>query len=246
MISALPTKKTDGKASLENLRMMLYAEAKMGKTYLCSGFPDSLFIATERAQESLSLLKQPVNTWEELIQVIDLIVLSKGRYKYVIVDTFGEACRLCEEFVCEKLNIDHLSDADFSKGYDLYKYLLDRAFSKLFNLNIGTILLAHTRVVERTIKGGGKITKIMVDLKNSARNVILPKVDCVGYLKMKACQKGSGRSVSYYEKRVVTFDPSQFEEAGDRNGVLHEIESFENPEETYRQIKNAFETKGDS
>ena len=42
-------------------------------------------------------------------------------------------------------------------------------------------------------------------------------------------------------KRIISFDPSEFEEAGDRNGILTgEITSYRDPRKTYEAFKEAY------
>lgn len=234
----LPKEKTDGKASLALMRLLLYAPAKMGKTTICSGFPNNLFISTEKQSDSFKIFNVYVTTWKEFCEVVALLLAKKQIYEYVTIDTVDELCRMLDEHVCDSLGIDHISDADWSKGYDTFKKEFDRLLNLLFMSNYGIILTSHTKTVEKTVKGGS-YTQTVVSLKNYVRNVLLPKVNSVGYLKPVTYKVGK----DFYEKRIITFNPTEFEEAGDQDGALDglEIESFENPELTYQEFVKAYE-----
>lgn len=238
MSITLPTEKTSGKATLSLIRLLLYANAKTGKTTVCSGFPNNLFISTEKQSDNFKIYNVYVHTWTEFCDVVGLLLIKKQMYQYITIDTVDELCRMLDEHVCELLAVDHISDAEWSKGYDTFKKEFDRLLNMLFMSNYGIILTSHTKTVEKKTKVG-TYTQTVVSLKNYVRNVLLPKVNSVGYMKTVTYKEGE----QFYEKRVITFNPSEFEEAGDQDGALDgiEIESFEDPEETYQEFVKAYE-----
>jgi hypothetical protein len=233
----LPNIPTKGIVSIEKLRMLLFGVTKIGKTTLLSGFPNALFLMTEKNYEHLKVYPIDIKSWEDFLEAIDLITKTKHNFKYIIIDTVDDLYNHCSEYVCDKLGIAHESEGEYGLGWTMVKNEFTKKLNKLFVSNYGLIFTSHVKVQE-TLTRGGKSTKMVPTMSNGARNILLPKVSVVGFMKPKTIKTSENK---YIERRVISFKPSEFEEVGDRNGVLpEEIISYKDPQKTFEEFKKCY------
>lgn len=236
----LPTKMTSGDPKLSQIRLLIYGAPKIGKTTLLSGFPNVLLLATEKRYKHLKVYPIDIKSWEDFKQAVKLILKGKHEFKTIGIDTADILFKLCRQYVCDELNIDHESEETWGKGYDAIQTEFERELNKLFLTDYGIIITAHTREVEVTNRAG-RFNKIVASLPNQARKIILPKVGVIGYMKLKTVKLKDG---GYKEKRIISFDSSEFEEAGDGEGKLpNEIIAYKDPSKTYELFKQYYSTE---
>lgn len=234
----LPTNTTAGKPLLSKIRFLLFGPPKIGKTTQVSGFPRTLFLTTEKGYEALKIFKTDIICWEDFIDAVKLIVKGKHKFKTIAIDTVDILFGLCEDYICDKLKIDHPSDEEWGKGWKAVRKEFEHELQKLFMTDYGIIFISHTKNTELTVRGGGKITKIVSTLPNQARSVLLPKVSVIGYMDTLPVETKSGKFVN---KRVITFEPTDTIEAGDRTGLLpSELVVFKDQNKTYQKFKHYF------
>jgi len=237
---SLPTEQTDGKMKLSEIRMLIMGPPKAGKSTLCSGFPNALFLATEKGYGALKIYVKDIMTWQDFKDIVKDIVKGKHEFKTIVIDTADILFKLCADDGCDKLGIDHMSDGDFGKGYSIVTDEFDRELNKLFMTNYGIILISHIKVQE-LIGRYGKSMKIVPTLSNQARRVIMPKVDIIGYLNSKLIKIDDKK---YKQKRIINFEPSEELECGDRTGMLpSEIVCYKDPKKTYDEFYKYFNDK---
>lgn len=236
----LPKEKTSGKVYLNRTRFLVYGPPKIGKSTFGSGFPHTLFLATEKGYQALKIYVKDIKSWPDFISAVDLIVEGKHNFENIIIDTIDILSNLCTQFTCKKFKIDHISETTFAKAYDFFKSEFDRELNRLFLTDYGIILLSHVKVSEITSKGFST-TKITNTLPNRARSIIGPKVDSIGYIKIKSVKNGD----KYVTRRVITFKPTELEDVGDRTGRLldEEVILYKDPSKTYKKLKSYFDDK---
>jgi len=243
----LPTKKKGITFSLEKIRLLLYGYPKIGKSTFCSSFPDALFLATEKRHESLDIFKTDITCWEDFKEA-SLLLEKDNKFKTVIIDTIDNLYLFAKEAICKQLKLIHISDGKFAKGYDSLKIEMDKYLNKLFFSNKGIILISHLKDAE-IITITGKSTKAVSTLTGHARSIILPKVDCIGCMKIIHTQEKdiNNNKIKMIEKRVISFKPSIFEEVGDTTGFLpEEIISYKDVNKTYSILKQSLKKGGDN
>jgi hypothetical protein len=237
---SLPSQKTSGSIGLSELWMILFGPPKIGKTTLMSGFPDTLILATEVGYKALKVYAKNIKIWEDFQDTVDEIVKGKHKFKTIGIDTADLLFTLCLDYTCNKLDIDHVSDEKWGKGYDMAAKEFEIELNKLFLSPYGLIFTSHTKDVD-IVTRGGKITKTVPTLPNQARRVLLPKVSVIGFMGIKSVK---GADKVFREQRYISFSPSEFLEAGDRDGKLPtEIISYKDPSKTYQQFYSAYHKK---
>ncbi len=237
----LPTALSAGVASLDKIRLLIYGPPKIGKSTLAAGWPHAVFLTTEKRHETLKIYPKEIKSWEQFKAVVATIIKGKHNFKTIVIDTVDILFKLCNDAMCEQLNIDHVSDEGWGKGYDIIGNEFEREINKLFLTDYGVILISHTKTQDLT-NTSGKYTKIIPTLPNLGRRVILPKVSVIGYMRLKSVKVDKN---NYEERRVISFEPSEFVEAGDGDGYLpNELPVYKDSKKTYALFKKYYDKKG--
>lgn len=213
---ALPTEKTKGVSTLDRFRMVLFGQPKIGKTTLLSGFPDTLFLATEFNHESFQIYRKDIKTWPQFQAAVTEISLGKHPFKFIVIDTADILFNICQEMILAELKVKHPSDVKWGKAYDIIGKEFERELNRLFMTKYGLIFLSHTKTSE-IVSRAGTTTKIVPTLPNKARAVILPKVPVIGYMHVRSIKGTDGVR---RDKRVISFEPTEGVEAGNTEGKL--------------------------
>ncbi len=230
----LPTKKTPPKVSLSDQTVLVHGRAKLGKSTLCSGAPDAVFIATEAGLNSLEVFQVPVSNWQEFLNVCREIAEGKHEFKTVVIDTLDNAFRMCSEFIRAKHKIEHESDLPYGKGFSFVYNEFYRVLNKLSLLPYGLYLICHSQEKEVETRTG-KRTRIVPTLPDKARRMVLGMVDIILYCDVETAV---GPDSKPRERRVMRTRPSEDYEAGDRTGRLPEVIDLD-----YQKFVAAFEGK---
>ncbi len=235
----LPKRKTDGVVTVDKIRWLLFGPPKIGKSTLFSGFPDCLFLSTESNTAALSIFECRITSWQMYLNVAKTIAAGKHKFKTIAIDTVDNLFNMCNFYICKKLDISHVSDEGWAKGWDMLSKEFGRGLDILFNTDYGILLSSHTKVNELvTIKG--KVTKITTSLSNNARQVVNPRVGIIGY--MYSDYVMNKKTKKYQSIRVIAVNPTEFVEAGDSTGCLPNIfMSYKDPKKTYAAIKKYFQ-----
>lgn len=237
----LNIKTSTGKIPLSEIRMLIYGNPKLGKTTLFSGWPDGLLLATEKGYGAVKLDVIDITSWEQFKEVSADLRKDKKlqkKYKTLGIDTVDKLANMCDEYICNEAEIDHISDEKWGKGYARFKKEFEGELTKLFMSNYGLIFISHTKIAELS-NFAGSIHKVVPTLNNQARGVLIPMVDIIGCMKIKTIKTPEGK---YKTRRIITFVPSELFEAGDRTGCLpHEVVIYKDASKTYRLFQESYE-----
>ncbi len=230
-----------GNISLASIRMLIYGNPKLGKTTFVSGWPNLLLLATEKGYGALKLNVQDIESWEHFKEISKELrekkKLSK-QYKTIAIDTIDILANLCIEYICGELEIDHISEEKWAKGYDRLKKEFGAEMNKLCMTNYGIIFISHTKIMELS-SIGRSISKTIPTLNNQARAILIPLVDIIGCMRIKTIKNLEGK---YKDVRMITFKPSELWEAGDRTGQLpDELRVYKDSLKTYKKFEEAYE-----
>ena len=211
----LPKNKILEGYTLEKIRFLLYGPPGIGKTTFSSKFDNTIFLETEKGSKGLKTYKISIHSWEDFIETVNVLVGDKHhKFKTVTIDTITNLFTFCLDYSCKKLSIGHPSDEKWGKGWERLRTEFSKPILKLNMSDFGLIFIAHS--IEQEVKKGSRtFTKVAPELPNQARRVLLPFVDIIGYVSMEAYEVGN----TWKERRVITFEPSQYVEAKKRTGI---------------------------
>jgi hypothetical protein len=200
---------------------LVYGDPKAGKSTLVAGLEGVCFLATEAGLKHLSAPRWSaadgryvITSWPELLEAT-AEVLKSGKFKTIAIDTIGNACLLCEQYVCAKHGEEWKGDGKlgFGKGTALIVGELRRYLNKLSALKVGLVMIAHAErrtIDERTGKYEKAVPFLPGDNKKlELYNAVLGMADLVLY----CAQEPNG-------KRVLRTKPHTTYDAGDRSGAL--------------------------
>ena len=211
--------------SLFGCSMLLYGPPKIGKSSFCAGLDDCAMLAFEpglRWIDDKRVAKRKVTTWKEFIAITNELAESstmdadnrKGKVKpkHLCIDTVDIAWVYCMEFICKKHGFEHPSDESYGKGYQVLRYEFQKQLARLNSYGGAMVLVSHCKTVESRGRQDSAMRKLTPSIPGSAREVVIPMVDIIGYCGFDVGLKG--------HDRALIFKPTEDCEAGDRSGRL--------------------------
>lgn len=180
MVELLPTKKSKIEHDLSKYSILLYGKAKIGKTSLCAQFPDALFLMTEPGGKSLEIYQVPVRNWAHFKQLLDAIEGS-SMYKTVVVDTVDNLFKMCTDWYCKKNAIQHPSDEDWGKAWQLISDEFLLATTRLMQLGRGVIFTSHASSHEIKKYAQPAVVEVVPSMSKQCRRILEPAMDIIAY-----------------------------------------------------------------
>jgi hypothetical protein len=176
----LPTELNEPPSELSSYTILFYGEKKIGKTSLCSHFPNTLFISLEPGTKALRVFAMPATSYEELEAIITTLE-TDDRFNTVVVDTVDLAYELTFEYVCRKQGIKHPSEendhgATWSKIKDTFRKLIIRLMTIPGK---GVILISHDVEKEIELRNGEKTHRVQPTMANGAMGIVDALVDVI-------------------------------------------------------------------
>lgn len=212
----LPTKKSIPCTRFEDMITLIYGAPKVGKSTFCSQFDSPLFLDSEAGLRSLSTYNVSIGSWEDVIEVYkELLALKKSGkmpYKTLVFDTIDNFYTYCMEHTCKANKINHPSDLDYGKGWNMVKVAFVNAMNAFKALGLGVVYVAHT--VEKEIRTrAGSYTRYDAAIAGQAYNVITASCDFILYAAIESIPEGG-------ERRILHTKPCEYWNAGDKTGRL--------------------------
>jgi hypothetical protein len=205
---ALPIEKTKSKEHFEEQIILLFGIPKIGKSTFLSKFPSVLFLATEDGLRSLESFQKRIYSWEDYLGTIAELKSGNHEFKTVGIDTTDNLAFFCKDYVMRKFHIQHASDLEWGKGWDLLKDEARRGINKLTELGMGIVFVSHSKEQEIKKKGQEPVTKVTYNLPSYFKDYITSLADIILFATFED------------GKRVLHTKPSEDYEAGDRTGRL--------------------------
>lgn len=215
----LPKSKTPVKSGLSDLTVLMYGATKIGKSSMCSKAEETIFLATEPGLNSLEVYQVTIKSWDDLLNAAAELAEGNHVFKTVVIDTIDNAFKLCEEYICRKLNIAHQADAPYGKAWAMVAGEFQRVITKFAFLPYGLYFISHSQEIEIETRTG-KYTKTVPTLPEKARKIVLGLVDMILYCDIETT---TGPDNKVTARRVMRTKPSLYYEAGDRTGRLPDV-----------------------
>lgn len=217
----LPVEQTLEGSKLSQLKWLLYGPPGIGKSTFFSkaeeGNKIPLFLHTDPGLRFIRAAKKPIASWAQFKAHVKQLLVSHSAYSIIVLDTVDLLFRMCRREVCQARGIEHISDEQWGKGYDLVRDAFELEIAKLATLNTGLAFISHSKDVE--IRGRSiRTSKLVPTLPKQGHDIVVPLCDVIGYAGF------SVEKADQYEDgsmgRVVQFTPDETVEAKDRTGLL--------------------------
>lgn len=147
--------------------------------------PDALLLAFEKGYNALPGVKAvDITSWAEMLMVYRQLKSDevKGMYKAVIVDTIDIASEMCQQYVCDQLDIDQLGDAAFGKGWSAFTSEFNTVFRGLTQLGYAVFFIGHANEGQEEDDNGNSHMVIRPAIPGKkAKQTIEGMADIYGY-----------------------------------------------------------------
>lgn len=211
---ALPTQKSQPKSDIRDFITLIYGAPKIGKSTFCANADDAIFLATEQGLNHLEVYQTPITTWSEFLDTCREIADGKHNFRTVVIDTIDNLYVMCAEHILRKYHVDHQSDLEYGKGWDLVNKELQKKLTALSLLPYGLMMISHAQ--EKEVKTRTGISKLITPtLPGSARKVVLGMADFILFAQTQEITDDKGSILGY--ERVLHCQPSTIYEAGNRS-----------------------------
>ena len=163
----------------------IYGAPKTGKTTLAVQMPDALLLAFEKGYNALPGVKAvDITSWAEMLMVYRQLKSDdvKKMYKAVIVDTIDIASEMCQQYVCDQLDIDQLGDAAYGKGWSSFTSEFNNVFRGLTQLGYAVFFIGHASEGQEEDENGNSHMVIRPAIPGKkAKQTIEGMADIYGY-----------------------------------------------------------------
>lgn len=232
--------------------------------------PDALLLAFEKGYNALPGVKAvDITSWAEMLMVYRQLKSDdvKNIYKAVIVDTIDIASEMCQQYVCDQLDIDQLGDAAYGKGWSSFTNEFNNVFRGLTQLGYAVFFIGHASEGQEEDDNGNTHMVIRPAIPGKkAKQTIEGMADIYGYahqvkgndmsvltLRAKDDSIACGGRFKYikpeitftYENLIKAVSDAIEEEAKEHNGeyVTNEKEKLaEKTEYDFNALKEEFST----
>lgn len=213
----LPTSKSIIAQSLSDLIIGFYGPPGVGKTTFANGLGEKVFfISTDRGTRNQAAYRMEANTWKKALRILEALEAEDAmHYDFIAIDHVSDWANMCEDYVCDKLGVESLSDETLAwgKGWKDFKSELRSFIGRVLALNSGIIFIAH-EAVKKIKTRGIELDRTQPDLGKTSWNILIPICDIFGYCGIKNVKKeGGGRK----EVRYITTEPTETTYAKDRS-----------------------------
>ena len=147
--------------------------------------PDALLLAFEKGYNALPGVKAvDITSWAEMLMVYRQLKSDdvKNLYKAVIVDTIDIASEMCQQYVCDQLDIDQLGDAAYGKGWSSFTSEFNNVFRGLTQLGYAVFFIGHASEGQEEDENGNSHMVIRPAIPGKkAKQTIEGMADIYGY-----------------------------------------------------------------
>lgn len=195
--------------------LLVYGEAKVGKTTFAAHFPKPLLFAFEHGYNAISGIHAiDIFSWSDFKryarQLKDEAI--KEKFSTIIIDTIGIAVDLCEKYILAQNGVDQLSDIAWGGGWAQYRKEFENTFRELSQLGYAIVFIAHSKVKPSGFKNskGEEIDSYYPDVNKTGFNAVNRLVDIIGYLSVEFQADGSSKRWLYSRQTPYIFAGTRY------------------------------------
>lgn len=173
-------------------RVVIYGQAKIGKTSILAQLPSNLIIDTEGGSSYMDAMAVQARTVQDLGNIVQAIrakneEAGKHFYKYITIDTATQLEDIClpwakqiyNQTVDPKWTGTDVRDIGFGAGYRVLYDCIERIFKMFEDLCDTFIITCHT--YEDVDGKTDAITQTSLSLPKGVRKYVERFYDCIGY-----------------------------------------------------------------
>lgn len=185
--------------------VLLYGQAKSGKTSMSAMWPKPLLVAFEKGYNALvGVRPADVSSWADFKSICRQLKRPEAKdiYETIVIDTIAIAYALCEKYILNREGVQSIGDIGYGKGWGMLKDEFETTFRELTQLGYAIVFIAHskTKKTEYTDEEGNELEALAPDLPNAAYQIVNRMVDVIGYIGVEYDIK-SGQSYRYLYTR---------------------------------------------
>jgi hypothetical protein len=186
----LMTEDTVPPTSLRSYSILLFGAKKIGKTTICSKFPNPYFLCTEVGTKALRVRKSDCFDWDHFVGYTDLLCQEADPERTVVVDTIDKAYDFIYDKTCKALCIDSpTEEKDFGATWKKIRRTFGEQVERLCSLPGGVIFLSHETEKEIELLDGSKIERVQPTMSKQALSEVEGIVDVIGYYGYQGSQR---------------------------------------------------------
>jgi hypothetical protein len=219
------------RANIEDYVFTVYGRPKAGKTTLFRDLVEvaygdiskGLLIAFEEGYNALQVVAQPVNDFNDFVEVCNQLIEAKDElgFKMIGIDTIDEMYKSCVNYVLKRegrkdqKKYQALNDIAWGKGHEYVDTEIVTQLVRLKKAGYGLFFITHDKDKKFESRDGVSYDKTTCSLPERIRNTILNMSDFINFIDIaKEKEAVSGKLV---DKRYIYFRANGADlEAGSR------------------------------
>lgn len=223
------------KQKMEEYMWVIAGRNKIGKTSLASEFPKPYFFLFEPGASSLltydtnvleEAQKRGEHEWVIFKKAVQEFIDNQGYgFKTAVIDPVSTAYDYCEDYVCKREGIDHVSKMPYGQGYSLVRDEFSSVIKMLHSGYTIPVAVSHTKSKRDSDGLGNEKTIIDLDITGKSGTFLKNYTDI--FLLLDFDDEG---------RRRIFIRPSTDQEAGSRLNFENKKIDLE-----YKALKDEFD-----
>lgn len=164
---------------------LLTGEKKIGKTTFAIEGCEELVLQFDKPQLAYEIREEVIKSWKHFERMLKALEAraEKGDFPYerIVVDGVAESYAMCQVNTCLHFGVDHPSEEGYARGWhhlrDTYTSAVNRLLRLQLSANCGVIFISHAEWKEKSVRGGGKMEKLVPDMPPTCEEIVNGKVD---------------------------------------------------------------------
>ena len=131
------------------LKLAIYAPEGFGKTTFASQAENSVVFDTEKGSLKVNCSRVIINSWEECISNLKIIISDPSIIETLIIDTMDKLEAYAISYLLNKYRKSSIEDWSYGKGYVLLQELFQDFYAlldKIHDLGINIIIVSHCKM----------------------------------------------------------------------------------------------------